>query len=117
MVGHLQIIEVRQQGLKPSAVFFTDSPMPKARFGFDHPERALEHRLYPEVYLESSDLKKRLDLRFIASCRVLINTREVTPELVAFAERAVECGATQVVLASPDDIVLYQEGEWQAWTY
>ena len=117
MIGHQQIIDARMDGLKPPVVFFTDAAPPAYPMPVEAPENALQHRLYPEVYLGSDDLKKRLDLRFIANCRVLINTKEVTPELVAVAERAVECGATQVVLASPDDIVLYQNGEWQAWTY
>lgn len=117
MTGHLQIIEFRKQRLKPSAIFFTDAEPLKSKIDFEAPERALEHGLYPEVYLTSHDLKKRLDLRFVAGCKVLINTKELTGELLTVAERAVDCGATSVCVSSRDDLVLFHKGEWQAWTY
>lgn len=116
MIGHQQIIDARLDGLKPTTVFFTDAKPPAYPMPVEAPEKALEHRLYPEVYLSTDDLKKRLDLRFIASCRVLINTKTIKPELVKVAERAAECGATLVCLASPDEIILFKDGEWNAWT-
>lgn len=116
MTGHLQIIQARIDGLKPAAIFFTDAKPLQSGLPFDHPEAALSHCLYPEVYLDDKDLTQRLDLRFVAACRVLINTAQVTAELITVAERAAECGASTVCLASPDEIILYREKEWNAWT-
>jgi hypothetical protein len=69
MIGHQQIIKLREQGMKPTSVFFRIAEHPKFKMPSEDPERSLEHGNLPEVYTGIVDPKK-IDLTWIKGLRV-----------------------------------------------
>jgi len=69
MIGHKQIIDLRQNGYKPNAVFIFIGEHPKVKFDFEDPERALEANFIPTVYVGITEPKK-IDLTWIKGLRI-----------------------------------------------
>jgi hypothetical protein len=118
MIGHMQIIEARKNGWKPTAVFLLAgmSPTPH-RFVFEDPERALDHKILPSVYVLPEELGGHLDLRFLAGIRVHLQAQELTDEAITLAETAANAGATHVIAMALNngEVIEYERGEWKAW--
>jgi hypothetical protein len=64
MIGHKQIINLREHGMKPKSVFFKIAEHPKFKTPMEDPEMALEQGYLPEVYTGITDPKKT-DLAWI----------------------------------------------------
>jgi hypothetical protein len=69
MIGHQQIINLRQRGMKPHSVFVLIGEHPKFKIDFNDPERALENEFIPTVYTGITD-PERIDLTWIKGVRV-----------------------------------------------
>lgn len=114
MIGHRHIIEYRREGMKPSAIFIEAGfdPVP-FRFEFEKQERAIDHGFYPTVTVTPQELGGPLDLRFCAGCRVHVHGKAWSDDLVAFAERLVNAGASHVIVATlENEEFLEWKGEW-----
>jgi hypothetical protein len=117
MIGEKQIIEARREGLRPAAIFVEAGYMPTvASYEFEKHERALDHGFFPTVTLTPDDMRKRLDLRFCAGCRVHVTAPSMTDEVLALAERLVEVGAAHVIAGALDtgEILEWKNGTWRA---
>jgi hypothetical protein len=118
VIGEKQIIAARLQGLKPAAVFIEAGlPQPKVKFPFQDPERAIEIGSLPTVHISESELRERLDLRFLAGCRVHIHGPHMSDELLNLAEKLAEAKAAHIVVCAFDtpELIEYKNGEWTAW--
>lgn len=113
MIGHLQIIECRKRGLKPSAVFVEAGLSPaKHRFAFDDPEQAIAHDLYPTVWVH--DMQKRHDFRFLTGCIVHIHAVELNDDVLDLADR-IALLAKEVILCDGIELMTNKNGEWVAY--
>lgn len=75
MIGHLEIIDIRKQGFKPSIVFVFDCGEP-IRKEFYRAEDQLQMGFLPEVHIHPGDDISKLDFRFLTHCIVSITTNE-----------------------------------------
>jgi hypothetical protein len=117
MIGQKQIMEARQQGFKPAAVFIEAGlTQPEVDFPFQDPEKALEIGALPTVHISEAELSTRLDLRFLAGCRVHIQGQYMDA-ILDLAEKVAEKAPHVVAIAfdSPE-IIEYKNGEWRVWT-
>ena len=73
MIGHIEIIQARKQGLKPSIVFVFDYGEIRSDSWFS-PEDMLQNGFIPEVHIHLDDDIAKLDFRFLVGCAVAINT-------------------------------------------
>lgn len=119
MIGHQQIIAARKQGMRPSAVFMEvgRDPLP-IQYPFQDPERALALKTHPTVYLATSDLKIRPDLRFLAGIRVHLVCDALTDDVLAIAEAIAAAGSPYLIASDCHgvEVIEYKNGEWNAWT-
>lgn len=118
MIGEKQIITARQQGFKPAAVFIeAGMPLPTVRYPFEDPEKALEIGSLPTVHISEAELTQRLDLRFLAGCRVHIHGPQMSDELLNLAEKVADAKASHIVVCAFDttELIEYKNGTWSAW--
>lgn len=116
MRGHLQIIAVRQQGKKPRAVFLAAGlTPPRVRYRFEDPEKQIEIGALPTVHIASDELKGPLDLRFLAGCRVHVQGRELSDDILNLADRVIAASAKHVIVCGLEsaEIMEYKNNEWR----
>lgn len=117
MIGHRQIIALRQQGYKPAAVFVEAGldPHPQ-RFEFEKYENALLYKTLPAVHIPADELTMPQDFRFLVGCTVHIHGKELSDEVLGLADRIVQAGAAHVVVAALEqpEILEHKNGEWIA---
>ena len=80
MIGHRQVIEARQQGLRPRTVELVIGPAPVVRYPWQDPETLLADGAMPSVYTDG-DSPELADLRFLVGLRVSILPRECSTDL------------------------------------
>lgn len=73
MIGHLEVIDVRKQGLRPSIVFIFDLGAIR-NDGWFAPEDMLQNGFLPEIHISPDDDIAKLDFRFLTRCIVAIIT-------------------------------------------
>ena len=73
MIGHLEIISVRRQGLRPSIVFIFDLGNIRSD-GWFAPEDMLQNGFIPEIHILPKDDIAKLDFRFLTHCVVAITS-------------------------------------------
>jgi len=114
VIGHRSIIEYRRRGEKPSAIFIEAGFQPLLyRFEFEKQERAIDHGFYPTVTVTPEEIGQRLDLRFCTGCRVHVHAKDLSDEVLAFAEQVVNAGASHVIVAAVSSAeILEWKGEW-----
>ena len=116
MIGHLQILAARRNGLRPNTVFVEAGlkPMPQG-YAFERYEAALAHKLHATVNIPPAELHDRHDFRFLIGCRVVVQGASVDDALIV-AERIAEAGAAHVVASgfSDREIVQYKNNQWEA---
>jgi hypothetical protein len=119
MIGHAQIIAARKRGLKPQAIFIDAGYEPIApRFTFDDPERAIDNGMHPTVTIPESDLGRRLDLRFVAGCRVHVHGRQLNDSMVNLADAVAQAGAQSIVVCCLDEgseMMIYENEKWSVY--
>lgn len=118
MTGHLQILQARQNGFRPAAVFVEAGLSPRQDMRrFDRYESDLACGAHPSVHIPAEEMTRRPDLRFLAGCRVHLHGQSMDDQLMQMAEWIAEAGASEIIVASINDteIVRYADGNWEAW--
>jgi hypothetical protein len=119
MIGHLQILEARKEGRRPTAIFIEAGFQPTpARYRFERQEEALDYGFYPTVTVTPEELTSRLDLRFCMGCRVHVHGHSMTDDVLDFAEKVAKAGATEVIVCGvtgDSEILTYNRGHWGAY--
>lgn len=117
MTGHQQIIRARMNGWKPSAVWIEagTEPMPILS-RWDEPEKALDYGFYPTVHIPADELGRKMDLRFLSGLNVHVHAEALTDRVFRLLD-AISGLCGHLVAIGENEMVMFFDGEWSAWTF
>lgn len=112
MIGHRQIIAYRSKGKKPSAIFFEfDSQPIPSRHEFDHPEKQLDWKCHPVVYVKPDETP---DVRFVIDCGVIVQGKAWTEQFYDFLDRLTKAKPTRIMATVQDGgLMMWRNNEWE----
>lgn len=110
MTGHLSIIEIRMQGLKPSDMWLVLHSV-KPEFGpFTDPEDQLHSGSFPEVHVMPNESVETMDLRFVRGMVVHIVGADKDRCRRAL-RRVVDFEPNKAITAGPDWLAGWVSGQ------
>lgn len=125
MIGHQQIVDARQRGRKPKAIFFElgipakpeavrCGPLRKSlRDALYDPESAMDAGLFPVVYVDPDEDP---DFRFAIGCQAHVSDVAWSQKLIELGQSLAAAGASLVVVSAPretDELMIFENGEWR----
>jgi len=107
MTGHECIIDLRLRGFRPNSChLWVYETTPVYRWGWDHPEQAINNNWSPEVHVMPDDIVQTLDLRFLRGMMVNVCGWKKSRTLAAFY-RVVDFLPAVAVVAIEDTFLHY----------
>lgn len=117
MIGQEQIISCRKKGKSPSCVFieFDEEPK-KPRYDWQHPEKQIDYRFNPVVYVKKDELP---DMRFLVGLGVICESQSWSDEYLSFIDRLIKYKPRYIVASAirENGSILEWRGEdWNAYS-
>ena len=110
MIGHIQIIEARKRGSKPSSIFVDVGRKPLSG------EDQIVRGILPTVTITADEVDKVHDFRFLTDCTVHVAGEAWTDGVLVIAERIYNAKARHVIVCCiAEDLSImerYAGGDW-----
>lgn len=109
MIGHQALINLRDAGYRPQAVFVTVCE-PWWCSVFSHPEMSMSLGGFPTVEISPHEVPGRLDLRFLAGLDVHLHADDEKGMLAVLERAMIFRPKTITAYAGTDQIYRYADG-------